>query len=411
MPPSDPHPSDSNATPDIERAIRRIGCVSTGRADAGIYRPLLSALASQRRWEVTCFAGGTHLSQRFGRTLDTLQLPDHVRVVPVDHLCEGDGPCDVAETAGRATTQFSRAFAAAGLDLLFVLGDRTEMLAAALAAVIHRIPIAHLHGGELTRGSYDDQCRHALTKLAHLHFASLPEYADRIAAMGEEPWRIHTVGAPALDALADFEPECVETLSLALGCDFSQPTYVVALHAETLSDVSPRDQAARLLDALGRTEANLLFVGTNADVGHDNISDSVQCFVANRPGAVLAASMPHSRFWSCLSHARLMIGNSSAGIIEAASFKLPVVNIGDRQAGRVRPANVIDTRWNPEDITAAINRATSGPFRNSTASLSNPYGNGQASRQIVAALGTLPNRRTLLLKRQRGERNTNSTQQ
>ncbi len=399
MPSSDEHTSDSNAATTGTRAVRRIGCVSTGRADAGIYRPLLSALAHEGCWDVTCFAGGTHLSPRFGRTIDLLALPDRVRVVPVDHLCEGDGPCDVAETAGRATIEFSRAFAAADPDLLFVLGDRTEMLAAALAAVIHRIPIVHLHGGEVTQGAYDDACRHALTKLAHVHFASLPEYADRIAAMGEQPWRVHTVGALALDALAEFEPEPAESLSRALEIDFSQPTYIVALHAETLADIAPRDQAARLLDALGRTKANLLFVGTNADVGHDAIAGAVQRFVANRPGAVVSISMPYARFWSCLSHADLMIGNSSAGIIEAASFSLPVVNIGNRQTGRVRPANVIDTSWESEDIAAAINRATSPPFRDSIATLSNPYGNGKAVRQIIAALEALPDCRTLLLKR------------
>ncbi len=398
MPPSDEQVVDPQTKGNASRAIRRIGYVSTGRADAGIYQPLAEALARQGRWEVTCFAGGTHLSPRFGRTIDALQPLDGVRVVPVDHLCEGDGPCDVAETAGRATTEFSRAFAAANLDLLFVLGDRTEMLAAALAAVIHRIPIAHVHGGELTLGAYDNQCRHALTKLSHLHLASLPEYAQRIAAMGEEPWRIHTVGALALDALNGFEPEGAEALSQSLGCDFSQPTYIAALHAETLSGLSPSEQAAGLLDALGRTDANLLFVGTNADVGRDAISDAVQRFVADRPGTATAISMPHARFWSCLSHAQLMIGNSSAGIIEAASFKLPVVNIGDRQAGRVRPANVIDTSWKPGDITAAIDRSTSPAFRDAIANLANPYSSGQAAQRIIAALQTLPGHRKLLLK-------------
>lgn len=399
MPPSDERRRDSKATPRGERTIHPIGYVSTSRADAGIYRPLAAALARHGAWEVTCFAGGTHLSRRFGRTLDTLQSVDGVHVVSVDHLCEGDRPCDVAETAGRATTEFSRAFAAAAPDLLFVLGDRTEMLAAGLAATIHRIPIAHLHGGELTLGAYDNPCRHALTKLAHLHFASLPEYAKRIAAMDEEPWRIHTVGALALDALAEFEPEPVETLSGALGVSFSKPTCVVALHAETLADIAPWEQAARLLDALRGTDANLLFVGTNADVGHDAIDDAVRRFVAERPGAVLAVSMSHARFWSCLSHARLMIGNSSAGIIEAASFRLPVVNIGDRQAGRVRPANVVDTGWKSKGIAEAIDRATAPSFRDGLAKLSNPYGDGQAAQRIITALESLPNRRTLLIKR------------
>ncbi|MFQ5430063.1 MAG: UDP-N-acetylglucosamine 2-epimerase [Phycisphaerae bacterium] len=376
----------------------RIACLSTSRADAGIYRPLLRALASRPEWRVFCLAGGTHGSPAFGQTIDTLRDLDGVRIVPVRHRETGDSPVDIALAAGHALAEFSKALAAIDADLVFVLGDRTEMLAATLAAAIHRIPIAHLHGGERTAGAYDDGCRHAITKLAHIHFAAVPEFSQQIAAMGEAAWRIHTVGALALDDVTGFEPEPVEELSAALGLDFSRPTFVVLFHPETLSIQSPAEQVSALLNALGRTEANLLIVGTNADVGHLVFTEAYRSFVADRPSARLIASLPKRRFWSCLAHARVLIGNSSAGIIEAASFKLPAVNIGERQTGRPRAANVIDTPCEAEAIARAIGRASSAAFRNAIKDVQNPYGDGRAASRIVAALARLPDRQTLLVK-------------
>jgi UDP-hydrolysing UDP-N-acetyl-D-glucosamine 2-epimerase len=378
--------------------LQRIACISTSRADAGIYRPLLGALADQSDWQISCLAGGTHLSEAFGHTIDELAPTDRVELTPVLHFVSGDRALDVAETSGRAVIEFSKALAAARPDLVFVLGDRTEMLAAALAAVIHGIPIAHLHGGERTAGAYDDNCRHAITKLAHVHFAALPEYAERIASMGEEDWRIHTVGAPALDDLVHFEPLPVGELSAAVGLDFSRPTWVIAFYPETLSADSPAAQVEMLLAALYAADANLLILGTNADIGYKTFAEAYQAFADQQSNVKLMASLSKQWFWSCLAHAQMLIGNSSAGIIEAASFKLPVVNIGDRQAGRIRPSNVIDTACHTEKIADAVNRAISFTFRNGLASLTNPYGDGQAAARVVIALRSLPDRQTLLRK-------------
>ncbi|MBN2559568.1 MAG: UDP-N-acetylglucosamine 2-epimerase (hydrolyzing) [Phycisphaerae bacterium] len=393
-----PHRADA-PTP---RWIRRVGCVTTSRADAGIYRPLLRALASETDWQTVCFAGGTHHAARFGRTIGELaDLPD-VDLIAVDHLVAGDGPNDVAETAGRATGRFSRAFSAKEVDLVFVLGDRTEMLAATLAAVIHRLPIAHLHGGDMTEGAYDDACRHAITKLSHLHFPALPQHAERIRSMGEEAWRVHTVGALALDALSDFTPEPLDKLNALIGLDLSRPTVVVAFHPETLSALTPRQQVEELLAALAPLDVNLLLIGPNADVGHGIINEGLSGFAASRPGAVLVASLGQRQFWTCLSCARLLIGNSSAGILEAATFRLPVVNVGDRQTGRMRPANVIDAPWNRAEITAAIETAMEPGFKARLVDLVNPYGDGRAAGRILAALRSLPDRQTLLQKRWTG---------
>ena len=377
---------------------RHIGCISTSRADAGIYESLFNTLAKKTQWRITCFAGGTHLSAEFGGTLNELQSVEGIEVVPVDHLVPGDGPEQVAETAGRATIAFSKALARANLHLLFVLGDRTEMLAAALSAVIHGIPIAHLHGGERTEGAYDDVCRHAITKMAHLHFPALPEYADRIRKMGEEDWRIHTVGALALDGLIRFQPEPIGDLSASLGLDFSEPTLVLAYHPETLATQSPADQIQQVLAALREFDMNLLVLGSNADVGHGAIESALRDFVADRPRARFIPSLSRSQFWSCLHHADLLIGNSSAGIIEAASFELPVVNIGQRQAGRARVPNILDTPADKVKIMKAIHQATSQEFKGGLTGLVNPYSKGGGASQVVKILRNLPSREVLLKK-------------
>lgn len=381
------------------QVVHRIGCFSTSRADAGIYQPLLQALAAERDWEVFCFAGGTHLSDSFGHTIDELQKLQRVRVIPVEHHMPGDRPEDVAASAGQATVQFARALSQTKPDLVFVLGDRTEMLAATLAALIHRLPIAHLHGGERTEGAYDDQCRHAISKLAHLHFPSHPEYAARLRALGEEPWRIHTVGSLALDALKNFEPEPVEQLSQAVGLDFTEPTFLVVFHPETLSEAPPEAQVVQLIKALRCVDANLLILGSNADVGHSEFDRSLRDFAQARTNAMFVPSLSPNRFYNCMANARLMVGNSSAGIIEAASFKLPVVNIGHRQAGRIHPANVINTPVLSDAIGESIVRAGETTFKSQLVDLGNPYGNGRTANRIVDVLKNCPDSQTLLKKR------------
>lgn len=388
-------PDDSKPTGHEQR---HIGCISTSRADAGIYQSLFNTLAKKTQWRTTCFAGGTHLSAEFGGTLDALQSVEGIEVIPVDHLVPGDGPEQVAETAGRATIAFSKAIARANLHLLFVLGDRTEMLAAALSAVIHGVPIAHLHGGERTEGAYDDVCRHAITKMAHLHFPALPQYADRIREMGEEDWRIHPVGALALDGLKDFQPEPVSKLSAALDLDFSEQTLVLAYHPETLAMQSPEAQIQQVLAALREFDVNLLILGTNADVGHGTIERALRDFAAEQPRARFIPSLTQPQFWSCLHHANLLIGNSSAGIIEAASFHLPVVNIGRRQAGRIRLPNILDTPLDKAKMIEAIRRATSQEFKESLAGLVNPCSKAGGASQVVKILGNLPSREVLLKK-------------
>lgn len=392
--------SSAGGRPPADSAwIRRVACVSTTRADAGIYRPLLQALAANAQWRVFCLAGGTHFSEEFGATITDLARQEHgVEVVPVEHFVPGDGEMEVAASAGKAVDAYSWAYAEQEIDLVFLLGDRPEMLAAGLAATIHRIPIAHLHGGDITAGAYDDACRHAITKLSHLHLPALVEHAARIAAMGEEPWRIHSVGALALDELTSFKPDPESALAALLEMELRRPVIVVAYHPETLSAMPPEQQAEALVAALQGIDASFIVIGTNADVGHDAVRETLTDFVESAESAVYVPSLPQRTFWSCLARADALVGNTSAGILESPSLRLPVVNIGDRQEGRVRAANVIDVPTEYAAIREGIQEAMSAAFRSRLAELVNPYGGGGTAARIVEILQNLPERNIMLRK-------------
>lgn len=360
-------------------------CISTSRADSGIYRPLWRALIDGG-YETTCLAGGTHPDARYGRTIDDLAEVEGLRVVPVSHAT-GDGTAaGVAAAAGEAMAAFGRALAEAGPELVFVLGDRLEMLAAAMSATVAGIPIAHLHGGERTAGAYDDKCRDAITMLADLHFAALPEYAARIRSMGVDAERVFCVGALAIDAVRKFEPMPVESVSASVGLDLSRPTILVLLHPETLSAMPAAAQGRIVADALRGIAMQLLVFGVNADVGSDAVGAALSELCASRSSAVSIASARPAVFCSCMAHAQAMAGNSSSGIIEAASLGLPVVNIGDRQGGRVRGRNVVDVPFDVDAIVQAIREAASERFRAGLAGLVNPYGDGGAARRIIGVL-------------------------
>lgn len=370
----------------------RIACISTSRADAGIYRPLLRALEIDSRFEPLL------LCSHDNPTVDAFNF----RVVRTALNQRGDNPLDVAHATGSAVGKFAELLIQIKPDLVFVLGDRTEMLAATLAATICTIPIAHLHGGDTTRGAYDDACRHAITKLSHVHFPALKEHADALRALGESPDRIHLSGALAIDALARFRPDSIEVCSAAIGIDLRRPTLMAVFHPGTISDVPLEAQIECLIRAISASEMQVLWMDPNADVGHGSIQHAIAAFAQQRP-VIRMTSAPQDQFWSCLFHCRALVGNSSAGIIEAASLKRPAVNVGHRQEGRVRARNVIDAGFNAEEIVKAIRRAASDEFHASLSNLTNPYGDGRAAERIVSVLSQLPDRMTLLRKPPPGE--------
>lgn len=365
--------------------IRRIACLSTSRADSGIYRPLWRLLI-QNRYDVTCLAGGTHLSEKHGNTIDDLRDIDGLCIVPVAHETGDGSPAGVAAAAGDALRTFGRAIERQRPELVFVLGDRLEMLAATMSAVVAGVPIAHLHGGERTAGAYDDRYRDAITMLSDLHFAALPRYADRIRSMGVDGGRVFSVGALAVDALRAFEPMDVEATSRAVGIDLSKPTALVLFHPETLSAIPAAEQGRIVAHALRGVDLQLVIFGVNADVGCDAVASALADLIHTRGGVAAIASVPPVVFYSTMAHARLMVGNSSCGIIEASSFALPVVNIGNRQGGRARASNVIDVPFSVSSISEAVRLAAGSDSHDRLAGMANPYGDGRAAVRICNLL-------------------------
>lgn len=379
--------------------IRRIAVVTTTRADFGIYRPLLRRLADDAGVVLCVIAGGMHLRPEFGMTVDEILDAGLAVAARVDLLSGDDSPAGVADAMARATRGFAEAYAALAPDIVVVLGDRFEMHAAAVAAQPLRIPLAHLHGGELTLGALDDSFRHSMTKLSHLHFVAAEEFRRRILQMGEEPWRVVTCGALGLDNLVDTPPLAAAELERRIGLPLKPAPLLVTVHPETRNPAPAGEQAAPVLDALERAGFPIVFTAPNADAGGQEIRRRMEGYVAAHPDARLVDSLGTPAYFALMGKAAAMVGNSSSGIIEAASFALPVVNVGDRQRGRPRAANVIDVPRRSDAILAAIRRATSEAFRASLADLRNPYAGDRPAAEIIhRALTSVPLDETLLDK-------------
>jgi len=372
-------------------AAKRIGVVTVSRSDYGHLRPVLEALRRAPDLELLLLVAGMHLASEFGLTVRDIEADGFPISARVEMLGGGDTPEAVAAATGRGVAGFGEAFARLRPDVVVVLGDRFEMLAAAVAALPFALPVAHIHGGEVSEGAMDNQIRHAITKLAHLHFASAEPHARRIAAMGEEPWRIHTVGAPGLDRLATTEPLPRAGLARELRLPEAGPWLLVTFHPVTLEY---RDTAAHideLLAALEKTDGFIVITYPNADTAGRLIIERIEEFAGRHPRRCrLAKSLGERLYLSLLRHADLMIGNSSSGLIEAPSFGLPVVNVGSRQRGRLRGANVIDVEPSREDILRGIEAAQALPFRVRARAAANPYGDGHAAPRIVEILRSVP---------------------
>lgn len=352
---------------------RRIGVVTTSRADFGIYRPLLRGILAAPGLELLLIVSGMHLCPQFGLTVGEIEAEGMPIARRVETLLENDTPLGVARSLGLAVGNLAPALDELRPDLLLVLGDRFEMLAAACAAAPLKIPLAHLHGGELTQGALDDAFRHAMTKLSHLHFVATREYARRVIQMGEEPWRVTVCGALGLVNLENVGLLERTALEARLGLDLQPAPLLVTFHPETLAAEAPLTQAGELLAALEQVERPLVFSLPNADAGGVALGLRLKEFVARHPRGVLADNLGTQVYFSLMACAAAMVGNSSSGIIEAPSFRLPVVNIGDRQAGRIRAANVIDVACRRQDIARAIAQASSPAFRRGLKNLVNPY--------------------------------------
>lgn len=369
--------------------MRSIGVVSTSRADYTGYRPLLKALQADPEIDLKLYVSGMHLSPEFGMTValiekDGLEVAERIEV-----LLSSDTPEGIAKSTGVGLIGFGQAFARSRPDILVVMGDRYEMFAAAAAALPFKVPIAHIGGGDVTQGAMDDALRHSMTKLSHLHFVSTEAYARRLIQLGEEPARVIVSGEPALDEIVCAPQLAPEELKLRFGIDVGRAFLLVTFHPVTLEYEQAEAQAEELLAALDAAGFSVIFTMPNADTAGRVIRIKIQRWVKSHPGqGTMVENFGPDGYASVLRRAVAVVGNSSSGLIEAPSFKVPTVNIGNRQAGRIRAASVIDAGCERAEILEAIQKAASAEFRESLGSLVNPYANpaNSAVKTIANAL-------------------------
>ena len=381
----------------------RVCVVTTSRSDFGLLHPLIREIDGRGSLELNVLATGTHFARGAGdtwREIEAEGVPLHFKV---DMGIGSDDPQDLAHAVGRGVGGLADALSVCDPDLVVVMGDRFELLALLSATTLLRIPVAHISGGEVTEGAMDDQIRHATTKCSHLHYVANEIFAARLLRMGEEPWRVVVTGEPGLDTVLSVEAVPRETLEKELGLSFETPTALIAYHPVTqephLLTRHLREIVAALEAAMESRGLQLLITEPNADPGRDEIVAGFRDLARRYPGAVvLRKSLGHRRFVTAMQHCRVMIGNSSSGLVEAPSWNLPAVNIGSRQAGRPEADTVVSCAPERESILRAMDRAMErkGPPP------VNPFGQGGASARIaehVASTLRTSHRDALLRKR------------
>lgn len=371
---------------------RQIAVVTGTRADYGLLRWLMVEIAQRPGLDLQVVATGTHLSSEFGDTHRAITDDGFTIAERVEMLSLDDTALGVATSTGTATIGIAEALARLAPDLVVVLGDRFEILAATQAAMLLGIPVAHIAGGEVTEGAVDDSIRHAITKMARLHFTAAEPYRNRVIQLGEDPATVFTVGAVGLDNLVRLDLMGPAELSSDLGFDVTQhPVAVCTYHPETLADQSPGDALAPLFAALDSLpELRIVFTKSNADAGGREINRLIDAYVNERAGrAVAFASLGQLRYLSLLQVADVVLGNSSSGIVEAPSSGTPTVNIADRQKGRLRAPSVIDVPNATSAIVEAIRAALSPEAQERAAERISPFGQPGAAALIAEVLETV----------------------
>ena len=370
---------------------KKIMLVTTGRADYGLLYPLIKKIADNRHFELQLIATGTHLSPLYDKTIRLIEKDNVMITDKIEMTMNSDSESSICISVATGIQGFSTLFEKYNPDLLIVLGDRYELWSVCMAAVIHKTPIAHIHGGEATFGLIDDTIRHSVTKMSAFHFASIDVYAKRIIQMGEHPERVFVVGAIGLDNIKEFSLMNRKELSEYTNVNFEKNIALMTYHPVTLDNYdNSEQQIIEVLKALLKSDLLVIMSMPNSDTSGNKIYQIIERYSQQYPQKFkLIKNLGQKGYLSALKFARIMVGNSSSGIIESASFKLPVVNIGDRQAGRFKPINVIDCRCTEESIIKSINQALSNEFKQSVADLVSPYGDGNTSARIVKVLESI----------------------
>ena len=377
---------------------RTIAVVTTSRADySHLYWPL-KELQAHPDVDLKVIVMASHLSPEFGSTVREIEADGFPIAAKLECLLSSDTDVGMAKSIGMGVLSLADALGQMRPDLLLLIADRYEMLAPASVALALRIPIAHIEGGEISEGAIDDAVRNALTKMSHIHFTSTETARERVISMGEEPWRVHHAGAPSLDHMRRSRLLSKQGLEEKLRLDLDTPTVLIAYHPVTILRDTTREADA-LFTALGQIEEQLVFCYPNADAGSRELTERTEAFLKMQGHGRLFVNLPAVTYWSLLKYVTVMVGNSSSGIMETGSFALPTVNVGMRQQGRERAANVLDAEAEAACILKKIIEARSEGFRRSLEGMANPYGDGHGAERIVKVLANLPAPETLLLKR------------
>lgn len=378
--------------------VRRIAVLTMARSEYGLYRPLLNAIQRDPGLELKLVVGAAHLDPRFN-TIEEIERDGFIPAARFDAPLEGDGPYAIAHVMADTAKGVARAMNDIKPDIVVALGDRSEMAAAVAAVTPFLIPVAHIAGGATTRGAIDDGFRHAISKLSHLHFPETEIQGQRLLRLGEEAWRVHVTGSLSVDNVLAFTPLSAGEITARFGIPLHAPPLMVTLHPETRDFTHTNAHVDALLSALEAEPGPIVFTYPGADTSGRVIIAKIEEFLRRRPQQ--AFGVPHlgtQGYFSLMRLSRAMVGNSSSGIMEAASFRLPVVNIGRRQEGRHAPANIINCDFDAEKIRAALARAVSEAFGLTLKDLVNPYGKGDAASRMVQVLKTVPLDEKLLIK-------------
>ncbi|MEM7240630.1 MAG: UDP-N-acetylglucosamine 2-epimerase [Pseudomonadota bacterium] len=379
---------------------RRIAFVTTARSDYNTMFPVMKAASADPDIDAQIFCAGMHLVPSFGDTWRQLEEDGLEIAEKVDFLSATDGEAAFSYGLGKGVTAFTDALLRQRPQIVCVSGDRLENLALFTAATTLGIPISHMCGGDITEGAIDNQIRHVMTKLAHLHFVSMLEHARRVIQMGEEPWRVILTGDAAIDVIADRPQLRREDLNTAVDLDGDEAFFLSTYHPQTLGGETAQQQYANVLNAIAAIPERPVMIRPNIDPGFQPLVDMLETFQVKRPDAIVRKSFDRDIFYALMAHASFMIGNSSSGLWEAPSFELPAINVGKRQDGRVRGANVIDVSGlSYSEVCEAIAKAKSAEFRSSLNGMTNPYGDGRASTKTLETLKTVPLGEELKLKK------------
>jgi GDP/UDP-N,N'-diacetylbacillosamine 2-epimerase (hydrolysing) len=365
------------------KKMRKI-CVITGaRAEYSLLYWLIKEIEKDPDLELQLIVTGMHLSPEFGLTYKEIEK-DFLIDKKIEMLLSSDTSVGISKSMGLAQISFAEAYADLSLDLIVVLGDRFEILSAVSAAMIAKIPVAHLHGGETTEGAFDEAIRHSITKMSHLHFTATETYKNRVIQLGEQPSRVFNVGGLGIDNINKLDLLSKSDFEKAINFTLGEKNILVTFHPVTLEHSTAKTQFQALLDSISKLHnTKVIFTKANSDTDGRVINSMIDNYVAKRNNTIAFASMGQLKYLSALQFMDAVVGNSSSGLAEAPSFNIATIDIGDRQKGRIKADSIISCSPTQESIDHSFEKLYSKYFQNIVNSTKNPYGKGGASKEIV----------------------------